>query len=72
MNKEITISILKPINPGLTKEEFINTLEKKIYSDQPEYAFLLAWHISNEIITNLRKKGFKGKFIVPLPNLKIS
>ncbi len=33
MNKEITISILKPIDPGLTKEEFMNTLEKKIYSE---------------------------------------
>ena len=32
-NKEITISILKPINPGLTKEEFILTLENNIYSE---------------------------------------
>ena len=30
-NKDITISILKPINSGLTKEIFLNTLEKKIY-----------------------------------------
>ena len=27
-NKEITISILKPINPGLTKENFIKNLKK--------------------------------------------
>ena len=32
-NKEIIISILKPINPGLTKENFISTLEKDIYSE---------------------------------------
>ena len=32
-NKEITISILKPINPGLTREEFILTLENNIYSE---------------------------------------
>ena len=32
-NKEITISILKPINPNLTKEDFIKTLEKNIYSE---------------------------------------
>ena len=32
-NKNITISILKPINPGLTKEIFLNTLEKEIYSE---------------------------------------
>jgi len=32
-NNEITISILKPINPGLTKENFISTLENNIYSE---------------------------------------
>ena len=32
-NKEIIISILKPINPGLEKEEFIISLEEKIYSE---------------------------------------
>ena len=32
-NREITVSILKPINPGLSKEEFIKSLEKKIYSE---------------------------------------
>jgi len=33
INKTITISILKPINPGLEKEEFLNLLENKIYSE---------------------------------------
>ena len=32
-NKIITISILEPINAGLSKEEFIKILEKKIYSE---------------------------------------
>ena len=32
-NKNITISILKPINPGLTKDIFLSTLEKEIYSE---------------------------------------
>ena len=32
-NKEIKISILEPINSGLTKNVFIETLEKKIYSE---------------------------------------
>ena len=30
-NKEITISILEPISPGLEKQEFNKILEKKIY-----------------------------------------
>ncbi len=32
-NKEITISILEPINPGLSKKNFLETLEKNIYSE---------------------------------------
>ena len=32
-NKKITVSILKPIGLGLKKEEFINTLERNIYSE---------------------------------------
>ena len=32
-NKEITISILKPIEPGLSKEQFLSTLEKNIYTE---------------------------------------
>jgi len=42
--------------------------EKKLYIDQPAFALILSWHISSEIIRNLRKNGFKGKFIIPLPN----
>jgi len=41
--------------------------EKKLFEDQPEYALLLSWHIADELIPILRRKGFKGKFIVPLP-----
>ena len=32
-NKTITISILKPITAGLSKEEFLNNLEKNIYEE---------------------------------------
>ena len=45
--------------------------EKKLYEDQPEYAFIFSWHITDELITNLKNKGFKGKFIVPLPFPKV-
>lgn len=41
--------------------------EKHLYSEQPEYALLCSWHIAEELIENLRKKGFTGSFIVPLP-----
>ena len=32
-NKVITISILRPIGPGLQKEEFLQVLQKKIYEE---------------------------------------
>ena len=41
--------------------------EKILFEDQPEYALLLSWHIASELIENLRRKNFRGKFIVPLP-----
>ena len=45
--------------------------ESKLYKDQPDYALLLSWHIANELAPKIRQKGFKGRFIVPLPNPKI-
>jgi len=41
--------------------------EQRLFEDQPEYVLLLSWHIAEELIPKLREKGFKGKFIVPLP-----
>jgi len=45
--------------------------EKKLYEDQPEYALLYSWHIADELAHNLRKRGYRGKFIVPLPEPRI-
>jgi len=45
--------------------------EERLYREQPEYALLLSWHIAEELIPNLVKRGFKGDFIVPLPNPRI-
>ena len=41
--------------------------EAKLFDDQPEYALLLSWHIAGELTEILRRKGFTGRFIVPLP-----
>ena len=41
--------------------------EAKLFSDQPEYALLLSWHIGDELAGILRRKGYRGRFIVPLP-----
>ena len=45
--------------------------ETKLYKDQPEYAFLLSWHIADELAQKIKQNGFKGKFIVPLPQPRI-
>ena len=45
--------------------------EKKLFVDQPDYAIIFSWHIAAELKSKLRKKGFKGKFIVPLPTPRI-
>ena len=41
--------------------------EAKLYEDQPPYALLLSWHIAHEICKNLKQRGYRGDFIVPLP-----
>jgi len=45
--------------------------ESKLFEDQPDYALLLSWHIADEIMPKLKQKGFKGSFILPLPNPRI-
>jgi hypothetical protein len=45
--------------------------EALLFEKQPEYALLLSWHITNELIANLKKNGYKGKFITPLPEPRI-
>ncbi len=41
--------------------------ETALFENQPEYALLLSWHIAEELMPKLTQKGFKGKYIVPLP-----
>jgi hypothetical protein len=45
--------------------------EKMLYDDQPDYALMLSWHIVDELAPILRKNGYRGKFIVPLPTPRI-
>ncbi len=41
--------------------------ESRLFADQPEYALLLSWHIADELIPKLTGRGFKGRYIIPLP-----
>ena len=41
--------------------------EARLFADQPEYALLLSWHIAGELMPKLSARGFRGRYIVPLP-----
>ena len=45
--------------------------EKILLKNQPDYVLILSWHYGKSIISNLKKRGYKGKFILPLPYPKI-
>ena len=45
--------------------------EARLFEEQPEYALLLSWHIADELAPKLTAKGFKGRYIAPLPTPRI-
>lgn len=45
--------------------------EARIVEEQPEYALILSWHIGEELMSKLREKGYRGRFIMPLPEPRI-
>ena len=45
--------------------------EKALFEEPPDYALLLSWHIAEELMPKLRQKGFRGQFIVPLPEPRV-
>jgi hypothetical protein len=45
--------------------------ETHLFEDQPDYALVFSWHIADELTSKLRKRGYTGKFIIPLPDPRI-
>jgi len=45
--------------------------ETMVFDDQPDYALILSWNIANQIMKSYRQKGYKGKFIIPVPKIRI-
>ena len=50
----------------------IKIIEEKIQNlKKYQYLLIFSWHIQKDIIKVLRKKGYKGKFIIPLPEPRV-
>ena len=45
--------------------------EDILFREQPDYAMLLSWNMAGFIIPKYREMGYKGKFILPVPELEI-
>jgi len=41
--------------------------EAELWKNPPDYALLFSWHLGEELIQKLKKRGYRGSFIVPLP-----
>ena len=42
-----------------------------LIQEQPDYVLLLAWHYAEPIMNQLKARGLKSNFIIPLPDLKV-
>jgi hypothetical protein len=54
--------------PGLHIPVIENSI---LLKEQPDYVVLLAWHYAEPIIEQLRRRGLKSKFVMPLPDVKV-
>ncbi len=54
--------------PG-TKIPIMN--EREIFKRKPDYLLILSWHIHKDLIKKIKNKGYKGKFIIPLPSPRV-
>ena len=52
--------------PG-TDIEVISLSKCQSLIKKEKFLLILAWNFKKEIITFLKEKGFKGKFLIPLP-----
>ncbi len=43
--------------------------DRTLITDQPDYAILLAWNFTQEIMNNLN--GYRGKWIIPVPSFRV-
>lgn len=44
---------------------------KRLQLDPPDYLVILSWNFAAEIIAKCRQAGYRGKFIIPIPEFQI-
>lgn len=44
---------------------------RRLIDEQPDYVVLLAWHYAKPIMEQLKARGLKSDFVMPLPDFKI-
>ena len=42
-----------------------------LVKEQPDYVILLAWHYAESIMKQLKARGLKSTFVIPLPDLTV-
>ncbi|MDA0265292.1 MAG: class I SAM-dependent methyltransferase [Chloroflexi bacterium] len=45
--------------------------EDRVFEDAPDYAMILSWNMASHIMRNYRAMGYKGKFIIPVPEPEV-
>jgi hypothetical protein len=45
--------------------------ESALFAEQPDHALLLSWHLADELMPKLTARGFRGRYIIPLPEPRI-
>ena len=45
--------------------------EDVLLEQQPDYALLLSWNMADFLLPKFRERGYKGKFILPVPQVKV-
>jgi len=45
--------------------------EDRMFEEEPDYALMLSWNMADFLIPKLRTRGYKGKFIMPVPKVEI-
>ena len=45
--------------------------EDVLFQEQPDYALILSWNMADFLIPKFRSRGFKGKFILPVPSVEV-